>query len=103
MRDDFLTHHLKYELTLSKHVTKSRIKRRQALEHVILQQYWGNIGGKGINTNSYFESAQSAWMQRTFLDIWEIAHDEFFNQGVEEKLVRRKVAEQYMFEIYELK
>jgi hypothetical protein len=31
-------------------------------------------------------------MQRTFLDIWEIAHDEFFNQEVEEKLVRRKVA-----------
>jgi hypothetical protein len=31
-------------------------------------------------------------MQRTFLDIWEIAHDEFFNQEVEEKLVRRKLA-----------
>jgi len=42
-------------------------------------------------------------MQRTFLDIWEVAHDEFFNQNVEEKAVRRKVAEQYMYELYELK
>lgn len=83
MKDDFVTHHLKYELSLSKFSSKSRIKRRQILEHIILQNYWGNIGGKGINSMAYFESAQSAWMQRTFLDIWEVAHDEFFNQGVE--------------------
>jgi hypothetical protein len=70
MKDDFVTHHLKYELTLSKFSSKSRIKRRQILEHIILQNSWGNIGGKGINTMAYFESAQSAWMQRTFLDIW---------------------------------
>lgn len=39
-------------------------------------------------------------MQRTFLDIWEDAHNDFFNKDVEEKVVRRKVAEQYMFELY---
>lgn len=38
VKDDFLTHHLKYELSLSRYVTKKRIKRRQILEHIILQK-----------------------------------------------------------------
>lgn len=103
LNDDFLTHHLKYELSLSNLVTTKRIQRRQILEHIILQNYWGNVGGKGVNIMAYFETAQSSWMQRTFLEIWEVAHDEFFNQHVEEKLVRKKIAEQYMYELYELK
>jgi hypothetical protein len=43
--DDFLNHHLKYELSMSKLTSKSRIKRRQILEHILLQKYWGNVGG----------------------------------------------------------
>lgn len=103
LNDDFLTHHLKYELSLSSLVTTKRIQKRQILEHIILQNYWGNVGGKGVNIMAYFETAQSAWMQRTFLEIWEVAHDEFFNQHVEEKAVRKKIAESYMYELYELK
>jgi len=99
-KDDFITHHLKYELSLCRYVTAKRIKRRQILEHITLQKDWGNIGGKDINILAYFETANSAWMQRTFLDIWEDAHNDFFNKDVEEKVVRRKVAEQYMFELY---
>ena len=98
--EDFLTHHLKHQLSLSRYVNKQRIKRRQILEHITLQKDWGNIGGKDINILAYFETANSAWMQRTFLDIWEDAHNDFFNKDVEEKVVRRKVSEQYMFELY---
>lgn len=54
MNDDFLTHHLKYELSLTKHVSKSRILRRQILEHIMLQNYWGNCGAPGINIMAYF-------------------------------------------------
>jgi len=82
---------------MCKLTTKTRIKRRQVLEHILLQNYWGNVGGESFNAISYFESLQSAWMQRTILDIWEVAHNDFFNLEVEEKIVRRKVAEQYMF------
>lgn len=57
MDDDFITHHLKYEQTLSKHSTASRIQKRQIMEHIILQNSWGNIGGKGINILAYFETA----------------------------------------------
>jgi len=39
-----MTHHLKYELSLTKFVSKKRIIRRQILEHMILQSYWGNVG-----------------------------------------------------------
>jgi hypothetical protein len=37
------------------------------------------------------------------MDIWEIAHDDLFVKHLEAKVVRRKLAEQFMFELYELK
>jgi hypothetical protein len=54
MSDDFITHHLKYELTLCKYTSASRIQKRQIVEHIMLQNYWGNIGGKGVNIMAYF-------------------------------------------------
>lgn len=72
----------------------------------MLQVYWGNYGGvKDLNIGfqSYQESLISAWIQRSFLDIWEVAHDDLFVKHLEEKIVRRKVSEQFMFELYELK
>ena len=44
-----------------------------------------------------------SFLQRNFLEIWETGHEELFVQHLPEKDVRRKIAEQYMFEIYELK
>lgn len=58
-----------------------RIRRRQLVEHLKLQLMWGNIGGikdLGINFQIYEESLMSAWIQRTFTDIWEVAHDDLF-------------------------
>ena len=49
------------------------------------------------------ESMLSAWIQRTFIDIWEPAHEEIFVKHEDVKLVRRKVAEQFLFELYELR
>ena len=83
-----------------------RIRRRQLLEHLYLQCFWNNFGGVPelkINFQGYQESILSTWLQRTFLDIWEIAHDDLFVKGVEAKIVRRKVAEQYMFELFQIK
>lgn len=53
VRDDYFSHHLKYELTLCKFSSASRIQKRQILEHFNLQKFWGNLGGKGINIMAY--------------------------------------------------
>ena len=44
-QDDFLSHHLRYELSLTKLTSMKRIRRRQIFEHLWLQIYWGNMGG----------------------------------------------------------
>ena len=46
-KDDFLTHHLKYELSLTKLVNTQRIARRQLVEHFYLQDQWNNVGRVG--------------------------------------------------------
>jgi hypothetical protein len=105
-REDFLTHHLKYELTLTKLTSMKRIQKRQIVEHLYLQSLWGNIGGNAVlqvNCQSLQESMLSAWIQRTFMDIWEHAHHNLFTEHEDVKLVRRKVAEQFMFELFEIK
>ena len=62
-----MQHHLRYELSLTPLVGSRQIKRRQIMEHLMLLNYWGSIGGANINTITYFESVQAAWMQRTML------------------------------------
>ena len=79
--DDFVAHHLRYELSLTQLVSEKRITRRQIMEHLMLQNYWGNIGASEVNTMPYFESVEAAWMQRTILEIWENAHHDFFEKG----------------------
>jgi len=37
MGDDFVTHHLKHELSLTKYVNTKRIHRRQLAEHILIQ------------------------------------------------------------------
>jgi hypothetical protein len=91
---------------MTKLTSMKRIRRRQLLEHLELQMYWGNIGGIkefDINIQSYNESLISSWIQRTFLDIMKIAHKDLFVDHMDHKLVRRKVAEQFMFELTQLK
>ena len=56
-----------------------------------------------INYHTFQESLISAWIQRTFLDIWHQSHEELFVKSEDLKVIRRKVAEQFMFELYELK
>jgi hypothetical protein len=106
MDEDFLAHHLRYELTMTKLTSMRRIRRRQLLEHLELQVYWGQIGAIKefeMNIESYNKSLMSSWIQRTFLDIMDIAHKDMFVDHLDHKSVRRKVAEQFMFELTQLK
>ena len=83
-----------------------KIRRRQIFEHLKLQIYWidyAKLKGLEIKDASNADSLNSAWIQRSFLDIWNKAHDDIFVKEEDVKLVRRKVAEQFMFELYEMK
>ena len=76
------------------------------MEHLWLQTIWGNIGGLNelnVNCQAYQESLLSSWIQRTFADLWEQGHNNLFLEKDDFKAVKRKVAEQFMFELYELK
>jgi hypothetical protein len=57
----------------------------------------------GIALEAYQESVLTSWFQRTFLNIWEVAHEDLFVKHLDAKVVRRKVGEQFMFELYEIK
>ena len=51
-----------------------RIRRRQILEHLYLKAFWKIVAQPQeleIALDAYKESLVSAWIQRTFLDIWE--------------------------------
>ncbi len=45
LNEDFLTHHLKYELSLVPFASTRRIRARQIAEHIMLQPLLGNITG----------------------------------------------------------
>jgi hypothetical protein len=80
---------------MTKLTNMKRIRRRQLLEHQELQMYWGKIGGIkefDINIQSYNDSLISSWIQRTFLDIMQIAHRDLFVDQRDHKVVRRKIA-----------
>jgi hypothetical protein len=74
--DDFITHHLKHELSLTKFVSTQRIHRRQIAEHILLIPKWNNANliYNDLRIESFYETFVYAWIQRTFLDIWEGAH-----------------------------
>lgn len=51
-----------------------RIKRRQLLEHLHLKAFWNTMRQTydiDLGLDALRESLVSAWIQRTFLDIWE--------------------------------
>lgn len=93
--DNFLEHHLKHELFLSTATSMRSIRRRQLFEHLWLQTFWGNYGGvKELNINfaAYQESLASAWIQTTFLDIWESTQEDFVVKQNELEFVRKTVS-----------
>lgn len=44
-RDSFISHHLKYELTLSEYATSEDIRRRQIVEHSLIHEVKGPTWG----------------------------------------------------------
>lgn len=85
--EDFLMHHLRCELSLSKLTSTNSIRKRQILEHFTLQELWGS----GYKASTIREFSIKAWMQRTMLDIFEIAHREFFVENKSYDAVRKKI------------
>lgn len=77
------------------------IKKRQILEH----QRYEEILARGCSAkHSHLnEFAIKSHYQRVMLDIFEKADNEFFNEGKSYDEVRQKVAERYLFELFQNK
>ena len=99
MKDNFLAHHLRNEQVLSAYVRADRIRRRQIVEHCFIDQYshkyWGDSAS--IMTQVLFKS----WLQRIFFDCIDEAEYEFFKESRSYDDVRKKIADAYLFEVYQ--
>lgn len=99
MKENFLAHHLRNEQTLSVYVRADRIRRRQIMEHCFIDEnshkYYGSTAS--MTTQLVFKS----WLQRTFFDCLDEAEIEFFKEGRSYDDVRKKIADAYLFEVYQ--
>ncbi len=67
-KDNFLTHHLKSEMHLSKHARADLIRRRQVLEHNTYESILNR--GYGTNIETINEYAMKSYFQRIMLEIF---------------------------------
>jgi hypothetical protein len=91
---------------LSQLTSQQRIRRRQIIEHLWIQRKGKNIREYNFFKSSeqaFLESLMYAWNQRTFIDIWKQTHENFFVKEESIKVIKKKIAEQYIFELYQVK
>lgn len=100
LEEDILTHCLKYESSLTPLASPDLIRRRQILEHNYLDQISGKVWGPSSSVNQTVLAR--SWQQRLFLECIDEAEVEYFKDKRPYDDVRRKVAERYLFENYQM-
>jgi hypothetical protein len=100
--DDFLTHHLQNEASLTDYASAHKIRARQIVEHYIFSDLNHAKNSGAVATSKLTEFAIKAWFQRTFLEVLERGEKSFLEENVKYSDVRKQVAEEYIFEIYQM-
>lgn len=101
--DDFLSHHLQNEHSLTAYGSSYKIRARQIIEHYMFSdinhaKYTGTL-----STSKLTEFALKAWFQRTFLEVLERGEREYLSDAKGDyNKMREQVAEEYIFEIYQM-
>lgn len=89
--DDFLSHHLINELSISKHASSHKIRARQIIEHYMFSEINRAKDTGQVSTSKLTEFALKSWFQRTFYEALEKAEKSFLVDKNKYELVRAQL------------